>query len=121
MLGPLDQLAALLAAAVHDYAHPGLSNAFLVASHHECAAPRRAASPPDLRLIGPRARPSSPELTRARSIPPRLASSAPHLPPISPDLGSYAVLYNDQSVLEMYHVSGAWRALQLALSAVHPA
>ena len=118
MLGPLDQLAALLAAAVHDYAHPGLTNAFLVASHHECAAPRLSASPARSAPDWPA---SPPELARARPIPPRLASSAPHLPPISPDLGSYAVLYNDQSVLEMYHVSGAWRVLQLAESALYPA
>ena len=37
MLGPLDTLAALLAAAVHDYGHPGLTNAFLVATRHEHA------------------------------------------------------------------------------------
>merc|ERR1719487_25094 len=37
MLGPLDQLAAILASAVHDFGHPGLSNAFLVASRNENA------------------------------------------------------------------------------------
>ena len=68
MTGTLYKFAAVLAAAVHDYAHPGLSNPFLIA-------------------------------TRAET----------------------AVLYNDQSVLEMYHVSGAWRAPQLAESAVYPA
>jgi len=58
MLGPLDKLAAIIAAAVHDYGHPGLNNAFLVASRHE-----------------------------------------------------NAILYNDQSILEMYHIAGAWRTL----------
>lgn len=56
MTGSLDKFAAVLAAAVHDYAHPGLSNPFLIA-------------------------------TRAET----------------------AVLYNDQSVLEMFHIAvRAW-------------
>jgi len=58
MTGALDKFAAVLAAAIHDFAHPGLSNAFLVATR-------------------------------------------------SPD----AILYNDLSVLEMFHVSGAFRVL----------
>lgn len=56
--GPLDKFATVLAAAVHDYAHPGLSNPFLVA-------------------------------TRAVE----------------------AVLYNDQSVLEMFHIASAFRCM----------
>ena len=48
----------MLAAAVHDYAHPGLSNPFLIATRSETA-----------------------------------------------------VLYNDQSVLEMFHTAGAFRVM----------
>ena len=58
MTGALDKFAAVLAAAVHDYAHPGLSNPFLIA-------------------------------TRAET----------------------AVLYNDQSVLEMFHIAGSFRVM----------
>ena len=58
MTGTLDKFAAVLAAAVHDYAHPGLSNPFLIA-------------------------------TRAET----------------------AVLYNDQSVLEMFHIAGSFRVM----------
>jgi len=58
MTGPLDKFAAVLAAAVHDYAHPGLSNPFLVATRSE-----------------------------------------------------QATLYNDQSVLEMFHVAGSFRVM----------
>jgi cAMP-specific phosphodiesterase 4 len=34
---PLDQLAAILAAAIHDHGHPGLNNQFLIATRHEWA------------------------------------------------------------------------------------
>lgn len=34
---PLDQLAAILAAAIHDHNHPGLNNQFLIATRHEWA------------------------------------------------------------------------------------
>ena len=37
LLTPLDQLAALLAAAIHDHEHPGVNNNFLVATRHEWA------------------------------------------------------------------------------------
>jgi hypothetical protein len=56
--GPLDKFSAVLAAVLHDFAHPGLSNPFLIA-------------------------------TRAET----------------------AVLYNDQSVLEMFHIAGAFRVM----------
>ncbi|KAL1503544.1 hypothetical protein AB1Y20_012023 [Prymnesium parvum] len=55
---PLDIYSLILAAAMHDCAHPGYSNAFLVNSKHE-----------------------------------------------------FAILYNDSSVLESYHVSRAWRLM----------
>jgi hypothetical protein len=58
MTGALDKFAAVLAGAVHDYAHPGLSNPFLIS-------------------------------TRAET----------------------AVLYNDQSVLEMFHIAGSFRVM----------
>lgn len=58
LIGSLDQFAALLAALVHDFAHPGVSNAFLTN-------------------------------TRATE----------------------AILYNDQSILEMFHVAGAFRTM----------
>ena len=58
MTGSLDKFAAVIAAAVHDFAHPGLSNPFLIA-------------------------------TRAET----------------------AILYNDQSVLEMFHVAGSFRVM----------
>jgi len=56
--GPLDMFAAVLAASVHDYGHPGLSNPFLIN-------------------------------TRAPE----------------------AILYNDNSVLEMFHISNAFRVM----------
>ena len=37
LFSPLDKLAAILAAAIHDHDHPGLNNAFLVATRHEWA------------------------------------------------------------------------------------
>ena len=80
MLGPLDQLAALLAAAVHDYAHPGLTNAFLVASHHECAAPRLSASPARSASDWPA---SPPELALSRLASPPLPLISPRSRPIS--------------------------------------
>ena len=58
MTGALDKFAALIAALVHDFAHPGVSNVFL-------------------------------QNTRAEE----------------------AVLYNDQSVLEMFHCAGAFRCM----------
>jgi hypothetical protein len=58
MVGPLDKFGALLAALAHDFAHPGVSNAFLMTTRSE-----------------------------------------------------EAVLYNDQSVLEMFHAAGSWRLL----------
>ena len=58
MTGPLDKFAAVLAAALHDYAHPGLSNPFLIATRDETAT-----------------------------------------------------LYNDQSVLEMFHIAGSFRVM----------
>jgi len=58
MTGALDKFAAVLAAAVHDYAHPGLSNPFLIATRDE-----------------------------------------------------KAILYNDQSVLEMFHIAGSFRVM----------
>ena len=58
MVGPLDKFGALLAALAHDFAHPGVSNAFLMTTRSE-----------------------------------------------------EAVLYNDQSVLEMYHAAGSWRII----------
>jgi len=58
MTGSLDKFAAVLAAAVHDYAHPGLSNPFLIATRED-----------------------------------------------------KAVLYNDQSVLEMFHIAGSFRVM----------
>jgi len=58
MTGSLDKFAAVIAAAAHDFAHPGLSNPFLIA-------------------------------TRAET----------------------AILYNDQSVLEMFHVAGSFRVM----------
>ena len=54
----LDKYCLILAAAMHDFEHPGYSNAFLVNSRHE-----------------------------------------------------HAILYNDQSVLENFHVSRAWRLM----------
>ena len=35
LITPLDRLAAIVAAAVHDFQHPGVSNAFLQATKHE--------------------------------------------------------------------------------------
>ena len=58
MTGALDKFTAVLAGALHDFAHPGVSNAFLVATRSETA-----------------------------------------------------VMYNDLSVLEMFHVSGAFRVM----------
>jgi len=58
MTGSLDKFAAVLAAAVHDYAHPGLSNPFLIVTRED-----------------------------------------------------KAVMYNDQSVLEMFHVAGSFRVM----------
>lgn len=58
MTGSLDKFAAVLAAALHDYAHPGLSNPFLIATRDE-----------------------------------------------------KAVLYNDQSVLEMFHTAGSFKVM----------
>jgi hypothetical protein len=58
MTGPLDKFSAVLASALHDFAHPGLSNPFLIATRSETA-----------------------------------------------------VLYNDQSVLEMFHIAGAFRVM----------
>lgn len=37
LIRPIDRLAAILAAAIHDYDHPGLNNQFLVATRHEWA------------------------------------------------------------------------------------
>jgi len=58
MTGALDKFAAVLAAAVHDYAHPGLSNPFLIATRED-----------------------------------------------------KAIVYNDQSVLEMFHIAGSFRVM----------
>ena len=58
MTGTLDKFAAVLAAALHDYAHPGLSNPFLIATRDD-----------------------------------------------------KAVLYNDQSVLEMFHTAGSFKVM----------
>jgi len=58
MTGALDKFAAVLAAVFHDFAHPGLSNPYLIATRDE-----------------------------------------------------KAVLYNDQSVLEMFHVAGCFRIM----------
>eukprot|EP00965_Chrysotila_dentata_P261853 6214383-Pleurochrysis_carterae.AAC.1 len=58
LLAPLDVLAALLAALSHDFAHPGVSNTFLI---------------------------------NART--------------------DEAILYNDQSVLEMFHAAGTFRVM----------
>eukprot|EP00967_Tisochrysis_lutea_P053592 scaffold66739_cov32-Tisochrysis_lutea.AAC.3 len=64
---PLEKLAAILAAAIHDHDHPGLNNQFLIATRHE-----------------------------------------------------WAVLYNDQSVLESHHIASAWRILlQVRFSKKH--
>lgn len=58
MTGSLDKFAAVLAGAAHDYAHPGLSNPFLISTRED-----------------------------------------------------KAVLYNDQSVLEMFHIAGSFRIM----------
>ena len=58
MTGALDKFAAVLAAAVHDYGHPGLSNPFLIVTRED-----------------------------------------------------KAVLYNDQSVLEMFHIASSFRIM----------
>jgi len=58
MITPLDRLAAIIAACIHDFQHPGLNANFLQATKHE-----------------------------------------------------YAIVYNDQSILESMHVASAWKVL----------
>ena len=57
-LSALDQYCMIIGAAMHDYAHPGYNNAFLVASKHETA-----------------------------------------------------ILYNDSSVLENFHIASSWKVM----------
>jgi len=58
LITPLDRLAAIIAATIHDFQHPGLNSNFLQATKHE-----------------------------------------------------FAIIYNDQSVLESMHVATAWKVL----------
>ena len=44
-LGPIDWLAALLAAFVHDVGHPGVNNGFLEATHADLAVTCASARP----------------------------------------------------------------------------